>query len=113
MTLERFLIVGAILFSIGIYGALSKKSAIAILMSLEIMFNGVNLSAVALSRYTIPYALSTGADSAAKLVLTGHIFTIFIITIAAAEVALGLAIIIAIYRTKQTILVTEATEMKK
>lgn len=113
MTLERFLIIGAILFSIGIYGALSKKSAIAVLMSLEIMFNGISLSAVALSRYTVPYALSSGVDSASKFLLTGHIFAIFIVTIAAAEVALGLAIIIAIYRSRRNILVTEATEMRK
>ena len=109
MTLERFLILGAILFGIGLYGALSKKHAIAVLMSLEIMFNGVNLTAVALSRYTVPQALET----ASKFLLTGHVFTVFIITVAAAEVALGLAIIIAIYRTRQSVLVTDAKELNR
>ncbi len=109
MTLERFLRLGAILFGIGLYGALSKKHAIAVLMSLEIMFNGVNLTAVALSRYTVPLAFET----ASKFLLTGHVFTVFIITVAAAEVALGLAIIIAIYRTRQSVLVTDVKELNR
>ncbi|SVA55745.1 uncharacterized protein METZ01_LOCUS108599 [marine metagenome] len=115
MTLERFLIIGAILFAIGLYGALSKRHAIAVLMSLEIMFNGVNLTAVALSRYTVPAAMSAGTqavENASRFLLTGHIFTIFIITVAAAEVALGLAIIVAIYRSRQSVLVTDAADMK-
>ena len=116
MSLERFLIIGAILFAIGLYGALSRKHAIAVLMSLELMFNGVNLTAVALSRYAIPAALTTSSEvagEAARFILTGHVFTVFIITVAAAEVALGLAIIIALYRTKHSVLVTEASELKK
>ena len=116
MTLERFLIIGSILCAIGLYGALSKRHAIAVLMSLELMFNGVNLTAVALSRYTIPAALSQSQyaiDNAARFILTGQIFTIFIITVAAAEIALGLAIIIAIYRSRQTVLVTEASDLRK
>ena len=116
MTLERFLIIGAILFAIGLYGALSKKHAIAVLMSLEIMFNGVNLTAVAISRYTVPAAMSSAgtyaAENASRFLLTGQIFAIFIITIAAAEVALGLAIIVAIYRSRQSVLVTDAADMK-
>ena len=116
MTLERFLIIGAILFAIGLYGALSRKHAIAVLMSLELMFNGVNVTAVALSRYTVPAALATGSEiagDAAKFIITGHVFTVFIIVVAAAEVALGLAIIIALYRTKNSVLITEASELKK
>ncbi len=112
MTLERFLILGAILFGIGLYGVLSKKHAIAVLMSLEIMFNGVNITAVALSRYTVPYTVPDTLE-AARFLLTGHVFTVFIITVAAAEVALGLAIIIAIYRTRQSVLVTDATELSR
>ena len=54
MTLERFLIIGAILFAIGLYGALSRKHAIAVLMSLELMFNGVNLTAVSYTHLTLP-----------------------------------------------------------
>ena len=113
MTLERFLILGAILFGIGLYGVLSKKHAIAVLMSLEIMFNGVNVTAVALSRYTVPYPVPDTFEAASRFLLTGHVFTVFIITVAAAEVALGLAIIIAIYRTRQSVLVTDAKELSR
>ena len=116
MSLENFLIVSAILFSIGLYGALSKRNAIAVLMSVELMFNAVNLAAVAFSRYSVPATLAnTGsrAQDVASALLTGQIFAIFIITIAAAEVALGLAIVIAVYRSRSTIFVTDAAQMKK
>ena len=83
-------------------------------MSLEIMFNGVNVTAVALSRYTVPYiVLPDTFETASRFLLTGHVFTVFIITVAAAEVALGLAIIIAIYRTRQSVLVTDAKELSR
>ncbi len=120
MTLENFLIVSAILFSIGLYGALSKRNAIAVLMSIELMFNAVNVAAVAFSRYTVPASLAytPGSPEAigsqlAHLLLTGQVFSIFIITIAAAEVALGLAIVIAIYRNRSTVFVTDAAQMSK
>ena len=100
MSLESVLIVGAVIFAIGLYGALSKRSAITVLMSLELMFNAVNITAVALSRYAAPPAL------------TGQVFAIFIITVAAAEVALGVAIVIAIYRSRQTVFVTDANQMR-
>ena len=83
-------------------------------MCLELMFNGVNLSAVAISRYTIPYSMvADPTNHTAISMLTGHVFTVFIITVAAAEVALGLAIVIAVYRSRHSILVTDATQMKK
>ncbi len=117
MSLDNFLIVSAILFAIGLYGALSKRNAIAVLMFIELMFNAVNLAAVAFSRYTVPASLygrpSSGGDPMVHLLLTGQVFAIFIITIAAAEVALGLAIVIAIYRSRSTVLVTDATQMRK
>ena len=117
MNLENFLIVGAIIFSIGLYGALSKRSAIAVLMSLELMFNGVNITAVALSRYVLPARLALEPDLAtnevAQFLLTGQVFAIFIITVAAAEVALGLAIILAIYRNRGSVLVSDVNLMKK
>ena len=116
MGLENFLIVSAILFSIGFYGALSKRNAITVLMSIELMFNAVNLTAVALSRYVVPEALAQAGQNAgqdaAQFLLTGHIFAVFIITVAAAEIALGLAIVIAIYRTHDTVYVTDATQMR-
>ncbi len=116
MSLENFLIVSAILFSIGLYGALSKRNAIAVLMSIELMFNAVNVAAVAFSRYTVPASLAYtpgSTEQLAHLLLTGQVFSIFIITIAAAEVALGLAIVIAIYRNRSTVFVTDAAQMSK
>ena len=117
MSLENFLIVAAIIFSIGLYGALSKRNAITVLMSIELMFNGVNITAVALSRYVVPATLSqdpqTTEAEAVQFLLTGQIFSIFIITVAAAEIALGLAIVIAIYRIKQSVFVTDINQMRK
>jgi NADH:ubiquinone oxidoreductase subunit K len=98
--LEHYLILSAILFSIGLYGALSKRSAIIILMSIELMLNATNITLVAFSRHVVP------------VLLTGQIFTIFSITVAAAEVTVGLAIIIAIYRRRETIDVTKIALMK-
>ncbi len=115
MGLESFLIVAAIIFAIGLYGALTKRNAIAVLMCIELMFNAVNITAVALSRYVVPAGLTAGsgqADEAMRLLLTGQVFAVFIITIAAAEVALGLAIVIAVYRTRETIFVTDAAQMR-
>ena len=111
------MIVAAIIFGIGLYGALSKRNAIAVLMSIELMFNGVNITAVALSRYVVPDRLAQNPEATAEEVvqflLTGQIFAVFIITVAAAEVALGLAIIIAIYRNMQSVFVTDVNAMKK
>jgi NADH-quinone oxidoreductase subunit K len=114
LSLEKFLIVSAIIFAIGLYGALTKKNAITVLMSLELMFNAVNISAVALSRYSVPAGLlsASATADAARHALTGQVFSIFIITVAAAEVALGLAIVIAIYRNKRSVFVTDAAELK-
>ena len=116
MTLERVLIVGAVIFCIGLYGVITRRNGIAVLMSLELMFNAVNLTAVAMSRYMVPAAIAANPRSTSEdvlqLLLTGHVFAIFIITVAAAEVALGLAIIIAIYRSWQTADVTEINLMK-
>ncbi len=98
--LEHYLILSVILFSIGLYGALSKRNAIVILMSIEIMLNAVNIAMVAFSRYIVP------------LLLTGQVFAIFIMVVAAAEAAVGLAIIMAIYRSRGTIDATEINLMK-
>lgn len=98
--LEHYLILSAILFSIGLYGALAKRNAIVILMSIELMLNGVNISMVAFSRYIVPQ------------LLTGQVFAIFIMVVAAAEVAVGLAVIMAIYRHYETIDATRVDLMK-
>jgi NADH:ubiquinone oxidoreductase subunit K len=98
--LEHYLILSAILFSIGLYGALTKRNAVVILMSIEIMLNAVNIAMVAFSRYIVP------------LLLTGQVFAIFIMVVAAAEAAVGLAIIITIYRSRETVETTEIDLMK-
>ena len=89
--LEHYLVLSAILFSIGLYGALAKHNAIVILMSIEIMLSAVNIAMVAFSRFVVPTAL------------TGQVFALFAMGVAAAETAVGLAIIISIYRNKETI----------
>ena len=98
--LEHYLILSAILFSIGLYGVLTKRNAIVILMCVEIMLNAVNIAMVAFSRFITP------------ALLTGQVFTIFIMIVAAAEAAVGLAIIIAIYRRRETIESTDIDSMK-
>ena len=98
--LEHYLILSTVLFSIGLYGALAKRNAIVILMSIEIMLNAVNIAMVAFSRYIVP------------LLLTGQVFAIFIIVVAAAEATVALAIIIAIYHNRETIDVTQINLMK-
>ncbi|MDO8691806.1 MAG: NADH-quinone oxidoreductase subunit NuoK [Dehalococcoidia bacterium] len=89
--LGHFLALGAVLFCIGLYGALVRRNAIVILMSIELMFNAVNVTLVAFSRFVTP------------TLLTGQVFAIFIITVAAAEAAVALAIIISAYRNRETV----------
>ncbi len=98
--LEHYLILSAVLFSIGLYGALAKRNAVIILMCIELMLNAVNITMVAFSRYVVPS------------LLTGQVFAIFIMVVAAAEAAVGLAIIIAIYRHRETIETTKIDLMK-
>jgi NADH-quinone oxidoreductase subunit K len=99
--LRHFLVLGSILFALGMYGVLSRRNAIGILLSIELMLNGVNLLMVAFARY-----ISTQQE------LAGQMFAIFIITQAAAEAAIGLAIIIAVYRQRRTIQVDQLDLMK-
>ena len=99
--LRHFLVLGSILFALGMYGALSRRNAIGILLSIELMLNGVNLLMVGCARY-----LSSEQE------LAGQMFAIFIITQAAAEAAVGLAIIIAIYRQRRTVQVDQFDLMK-
>ncbi|MDD4635071.1 MAG: NADH-quinone oxidoreductase subunit NuoK [Dehalococcoidales bacterium] len=89
--LEHYLVLSALLFGIGLTGAIIKRNAIAVLMCIEIMLAGVNIAMVAFSRFITPVQL------------TGQLFTIFIIIVAAAEVAVGLSIILALYRHRQTV----------
>jgi NADH-quinone oxidoreductase subunit K len=99
--ISPYLTLGAILFCIGLYGALSKKNAVIVLLSIELMLNGVNLNLVAFSKLGVNPSL------------TGQIFTLFNITLAAAEAAVGIALLISLYRNKGTTDVTEMNIMKK
>jgi len=100
--LEHYLALSGILFAIGLYGALAKRNAVGILMCVELMLNAVNLALVAFSRYLVP----------GVVLLTGHIFVIFVMVVAAAEVAIGLAIVLTLYRRRETVDVEKADLMK-
>ncbi len=97
--LQHYLILGAALFCIGLYGALARRNAVTVLMAIELMLNGVNVTFAALNRY-----LLLPADAS---LLAGQLFVLFVITVAAAEAALGLAIIIAVYRLRRTVQVDQ------
>jgi len=100
LTLNHFVILSTLLFCIGLYGALSKRNAVAILMGIELMFNAVNILLVGFSRFLTP------ANA------IGQVFAVFIITVAAAEAAVGLAIVLAVYRSRRTINVEDVALMK-
>lgn len=117
MTLERVLILSAVIFSIGLYGFLTKRNAITMLMAIELMFNGVTIAAVAMSRYITPSVLradpTATSDGLIQFVITGQVLSMFVIAVAAAEVSLGIAIIITVYRARRTIDVTEVNLMRR
>jgi NADH:ubiquinone oxidoreductase subunit K len=98
--LEHILFVSTALFFIGMYGLFTRRNMITMLMSIELILNSVNINFVAFNKYLWPDKLD------------GIFFTIFIITIAAAEAAVAIAIIINLYRTHKSIDVEDATEMK-
>ncbi len=102
--LSKFLVIGALLFIIGVAGVLTRRNIIVIFMSIELILNAANLNFVAFSRYL----QETGSMNA----LAGQIFTVFVIVVAAAEAAIGLGIVIALYRNKETIWVDEIDLLK-
>lgn len=108
MSLESMLIVAAVLFCIGLYGSLGRRNVLVVLMSIELMFNAVNLTMVAMAKYVAPAGIQENVGA----VLTGQIFAVFIITVAAAEIALGLGIVFAMYRSTQSIDLADATELR-
>ena len=112
--LERLLVLSAVLFAIGLYGALSRRNVIAVLISTEIMLNGVNVALVAFSRYVVPAEVRLAGANAetAGAVLTGQAFVVFVVVVAAAEGALGLALVIALVRDRDTTDITEMTLMR-
>lgn len=96
---SHYLLLSTIIFGIGVYGVLSKRNAIAVLMSVELMLNSVNINFIAISKYI------TGG-------VMGHMFAIFIIVVAAAEVAVGLALIISIYKQRKSINLSDFNLLK-
>jgi len=99
--LSSYLTMAAILFCIGLYGALVKRNAVVVLLSIELMLNAANLNLVAFAKYGIMPSL------------TGQMFSLFTITVAAAEAAVGIAILIALFRAKGTVNVDEMNEMRR
>ncbi|HHH81896.1 MAG TPA: NADH-quinone oxidoreductase subunit NuoK [Chloroflexi bacterium] len=98
--LSWFLIFAALLFCVGLYGALARRNAIAILMAIELMLNAVNINLVAFWRYLGPEAVS------------GQAFALVVFAVAASEAAVGLALMISIYRRRHTVAVEEIDMMK-
>ncbi|MEQ8439728.1 MAG: NADH-quinone oxidoreductase subunit NuoK [Ilumatobacter fluminis] len=94
----NFLLLSAALFSFGVYGVLARKNAVMVLMSIELILNSVNLNLVA-------FALMNNS-------IDGHVFALFVIAIAAAEVGVGLAMVLMIYRNRRSIALDELSEMK-
>jgi NADH:ubiquinone oxidoreductase subunit K len=102
--LTNFLVIAAILFIICVAGVLTRRNIIVIFMSIELILNAANLNFIAFSRYL--------QDSGGGNALAGQVFTVFIIVVAAAEAAVGLGIVIALYRNRETIWIDEIDLMK-
>lgn len=95
--LNHYLTLSALLFCMGLYGALTRRNAVAMLMSLELMFNSVNLNLMAFSHYLMD--------------TTGLLFSVFVITVAAAEVTVGVALVLSVYRNRNLIDLEKLTEL--
>ena len=98
MLINKFLLLGAVLFCIGVYGVIARKNAVLVLMSIELILNSVNINLLAFS------ALHGNVD--------GNTFALYIIAVAAAEVGVGLAMVLLIYRNRKSIALDELSEMK-
>jgi NADH-quinone oxidoreductase subunit K len=102
--LSKFLVIGALLFIIGVAGVLTRRNIIVIFMSIELILNAANLNFIAFSRYL--------QDTGNMNAVAGQVFAVFIIVVAAAEAAIGLGIVIALYRNKETIWIDEIDILK-
>jgi NADH-quinone oxidoreductase subunit K len=100
ISLAHFLVVGALLFALGLVTVATRRNAVGVLMGVELILNGANVNAVAFERY--------GAGG-----VTGHVFALFVIVLAAAEAAVGLAIVLAVYQTSKTIDVRAADLLRE
>ena len=98
MLINEFLLLGAVLFCIGVYGVIARKNAVMVLMSIELVLNAVNLNLLA-------FALRNGSPD-------GHVFALYVIAVAAAEVGVGLGLVLLIYRNRRSIALDELSEMK-
>ncbi|MFM1838513.1 MAG: NADH-quinone oxidoreductase subunit [Actinomycetota bacterium] len=98
MLTSQFLVLGAILFCIGVYGVIARKNAVLVLMSIELILNSVNINLLA-------FALRNGSAD-------GHTFALYVIAVAAAEVGVGLAMVLLIYRNRRSIGLDELSEMR-
>ncbi|MCU1391592.1 MAG: nuoK [Ilumatobacteraceae bacterium] len=98
MLINEFLILGAVLFCIGVYGVIARKNAVLVLLSIELILNAVNLNLLA-------FALRAGTPD-------GQVFALYVLAIAAAEVGVGLGLVLLIYRNKKSISLDELSEMK-
>lgn len=98
MLLNQFLLLGALLFAIGVYGVIARRNGVAVLMSIELILNAVNINLIAFS--------ALHGD------LSGQVFALFVIAVAAAEVGVGLAIVLAIYRNRKSVDLDELDLMR-
>ncbi len=98
MLLNQFLLLGALLFAIGVYGVIARRNGVAVLMSIELILNAVNINLIAFS--------AMHGD------LSGQVFALFVIAVAAAEVGVGLAIVLAIYRNRKSVDLDELDLMR-
>jgi NADH:ubiquinone oxidoreductase subunit K len=98
LLVNEFLLLGAVLFCIGVYGVLARKNAVMVLMSIELILNAVNINLLA-------FGLQSGSP-------IGQVFALYVITIAAAEVGVGLAIVLLVYRNRKSISLDELSTMK-
>ena len=98
MLLNQFLILGAVLFCIGVYGVIARKNAVMVLMSIELILDSVNINLLA-------FSLRNGS-------VDGHTFALYVIAVAAAEVGVGLAMVLLMYRNRRSIGLDELSEMK-
>ena len=98
MLVNQFLMLGAVLFCIGVYGVIARRNAVLVLMSIELILNSVNINLLA-------FALRNGSTD-------GHTFALYVIAVAAAEVGVGLALVLLVYRNRKSIALDELAEMK-
>jgi NADH-quinone oxidoreductase subunit K len=109
-SLDAYLVLSGLLFAIGSFGFLARRNAISMLMSIELMLNGVNLAIVAFGAFGVTH---DAAGNTVSLAAQGSVIALMVIAVAAAEATVGLAIVIAIYRNRHTPLVDEYDAMRQ